>query len=95
MEHVVSPGRLIATSLDGKAGRQYLNARPALANQPRGKMKNGWSCMEISIRVICGIDREYTIFIMCRTEKRACALPQTRVKRDKTPDEVDEGASQD
>lgn len=51
--------------------------------------------MEISIRVICGVDREYTIFITCRTEKRACALPQTTIKRDKILDEVDEGASQD
>ncbi|CZR39489.1 uncharacterized protein FPRO_04386 [Fusarium proliferatum ET1] len=85
----------IDSHLVGGKGWKAASKCPACARKPTKKEDEEWMELYGDISAICGVDREYTISIMRRTEKRACALLQTRKKRDKTSDEVDEGASQD
>lgn len=85
----------IDSHLVGGKGWKVASKCPACARKPTKKEDEEWRELYGDISAICGVDREYTIFIMRRTEKRACALLQTRKKGDKTSDEVDEGASQD
>ncbi|KAF4426086.1 hypothetical protein FACUT_9938 [Fusarium acutatum] len=94
MEHVVFLGG-IHSHLVGWKGWKAASKCPACARQPTKKEDEEWMELYGDICAISGVDREYIIFIMCRTEKRACALLQTRSKRDETSDEVDEGALQD